>query len=78
MVLAEQQPPYLLFLGSTLIMFGLFMLMFSFKPRQRGSSGILLLGPIPIVWGGGGKNRMMLILLPLLFFALILGLVFLL
>lgn len=51
--MVEQQ--YLLFLGSALIMFGLFMIMFSIRPKQNGSTGIMLLGPIPIVWGGKSK-----------------------
>ncbi|MFQ5920942.1 MAG: DUF131 domain-containing protein [Nitrososphaerales archaeon] len=72
MVLAGQQP-YLLFLGSALVMFGLFMLMLSFKPRLGGSTGILLLGPIPIVWGG--RNRLI-FLVPLLILALIFALAF--
>jgi len=66
---------YLLFLGSALIMVGLVMLMFSIRPKHNGSTGIILLGPIPIIWGG--KNKLML-LIPLLFFALIVALVFLL
>ncbi len=61
--------PYLLFLGSALMMLGLFMIMFSMKPKRSGSVGIILLGPIPIVWGG--KNKLML-LIPLLFFLAIL------
>jgi len=71
--MVEQQ--HLLFLGSALIMFGLIMLMFSIKPKHNGSTGIILLGPIPIVWGG--KNKLI-FLIPLLFFALIVALVFLL
>jgi len=70
--MVEQQ--YLLFLGSALIMFGLVILMFSIKPKHNGSAGIILLGPIPIVWGG--KNKLIL-LIPLLF-ALVVALVFLL
>ena len=69
--MVEQQ--YLLFLGSALIMFGLIMLMFSIKPKHSGSTGIILLGPIPIVWGG--KNKLIL-LIPLLFLALLVALVF--
>jgi uncharacterized membrane protein len=57
----EQQ--YLLFLGSALIMVGLFMIMFSIKSRQNGSTGIILLGPIPIVWGGKSK---LIFLIPLI------------
>ena len=60
--MVEQQ--YLLFLGSALIMFGLFMIMFSIRPKQNGSTGIMLLGPIPIVWGGKSK---LVFLIPLLF-----------
>ena len=71
--MVEQQ--HLLFLGSALVMFGLVMLMFSIKPKHNGSTGIILLGPIPIVWGG--KNKLI-FLIPLLFFALIVALVFLL
>ena len=70
--MVEQQ--YLLFLGSALIMFGLVMLIFSIKPKRNGSTGIILLGPIPIMWGG--KNKLIL-LIPLLF-ALIVVLAFLL
>ncbi len=66
---------YVMFLGSALIMLGLIILMFSVKQRQNGSTGIILLGPIPIVWRG--KNKMIL-LFPLLFLALIVALVFLL
>ncbi len=65
---------YLLFLGSALIMLGLFTLIFSIKPKHNGSTGIILLGPIPIVWGG--KNKLML-LVPLLF-VLVIALAFLL
>jgi len=72
-MMAEHQ--YLMFLGSALIMLGLIILMFSVKQRQNGSTGIILLGPIPIVCGG--KNKMTL-LFPLLFLALIVALVFLL
>ena len=64
--MVEQQ--YLLFLGSALIMFGLFMIMFSIKPKHKGSTGIMLLGPIPIVWGG--KNKLV-FLIPLLFVLMI-------
>lgn len=64
---------YLMFLGSALIMLGLIILMFSVKQRQNGSAGIILLGPIPIVWGR--KNKMILIF-PFLFLALIVALVF--
>lgn len=71
--MVEQQ--YLLFLGSALIMFGLLMLMFSIKPKRNGSTGIILLGPIPIMWGG--KNRSIL-LIPVIFLALMIALVFLL
>ena len=70
--MVEQQ--YLLFLGSALIMLGLFMIMFSIKPRHDGSTGVMLLGPIPIVWGG--KNKLV-FLIPILF-VLIIALVFLL
>ncbi len=55
---------YLLFLGSALIMLGLFMIIFSTRPKNNGSTGIILLGPIPIVWGG--KNKLI-FLIPLLF-----------
>jgi uncharacterized membrane protein len=65
----------LLFLGSALVMLGLFMLALSIKPRLSGSAGIMLLGPIPIVWGG--RNRTML-LIPLAIFAIIFALVILL
>ena len=61
----EQQ--HLLFLGSILVMFGLVMLMFSFRPRSTGSTGIILLGPIPIMWGGKNKT---LFLIPLILTAL--------
>ena len=61
--MVEQQYMMMLFLGSALIMFGLVMLMFSIKPKHNGSTGIILLGPIPIVWGG--KNKLIL-LIPLL------------
>jgi uncharacterized membrane protein len=71
--MVEQQ--YLLFLGSALIMLGLVMLMFSIKPKRNGSTGIILLGPIPIVWGGRSK---LMLLIPLLFLALTVALVFLL
>ncbi len=64
--MVEQQ--YLLFLGSALIMFGLFMIMFSIRPKQNGSTGIVLLGPIPIVWGGKSK---LVFLIPLLFVLMI-------
>ena len=64
--MVEQQ--YLLFLGSALIMFGLFIIMFSIRPRQNGSTGIMLLGPIPIVWGGKSK---LVFLIPLLFVLMI-------
>ncbi len=60
--MVEQQ--YLLFLGSALVMVGLFMIMFSIRPKQSGSTGILLLGPIPIVWGGKSK---LVFLVPLIF-----------
>ncbi|MGH9878090.1 MAG: DUF131 domain-containing protein [Nitrososphaerales archaeon] len=60
--MVEQQ--YLLFLGSALVMVGLFMIMFSIRPKQSGSTGILLLGPIPIVWGGRSK---LVFLVPLIF-----------
>ena len=70
--MVEQQ--YLLFLGSALIMLGLFMIMFSIKPRHNGSTGMMLLGPIPIVWGGKSK---LVFLIPILF-VLIIALVFLL
>ncbi|HLE34666.1 MAG TPA: DUF131 domain-containing protein [Nitrososphaerales archaeon] len=64
--MVEQQ--YLLFLGSALIMFGLFIIMFSIRPKQNGSTGIMLLGPIPIVWGGKSK---LVFLIPLLFVLMI-------
>jgi len=70
--MVEQQ--YLLFLGSALIMVGLFMIMFSIRPKQNGSTGIILLGPIPIIWGGKSK---LVFLIPLIF-VLIVMLVFLL
>jgi len=70
-MMIEQQ--YLLFLGSALIMLGLVMLMLSIKPKHNGSTGIILLGPIPIVWGG--KNKLI-FLIPLLFLALMVALVF--
>lgn len=70
--MVEQQ--HLLFLGSALIMLGLVMLMFSIKPKPNSPSGIILLGPIPIIWGG--KNRLVL-LIPLLL-ALVVALVLLL
>ena len=70
--MVEQQ--YLLFLGSALIMVGLFMVMFSIRPKRNGSTGIMLLGPIPIVWGGKSK---LLFLIPLIL-VLIVMLVFLL
>jgi uncharacterized membrane protein len=70
--MVEQQ--YLLFLGSALIMVGLFMIMFSIRPKQNGSTGIILLGPIPIIWGG--KSKLM-FLIPLIL-VLIVMLVFLL
>ncbi len=60
--MVEQQ--YLLFLGTALIMFGLFVIMFSIRPKQNGSTGILLLGPLPIIWGG--KNKVV-FLIPLIF-----------
>jgi len=69
--MVEQQ--YLLFSGSALIMFGLLMLIFSIKPKHNGSTGIILLGPIPIVWRGKNKS---ILLIPLLFFALMVALVF--
>lgn len=69
----EQQQ--LLFLGSALVMIGLFMLMFSMRARDTGSAGIILLGPIPIAWGG--RNRSLL-LIPLLVLAIMLASVFLL
>jgi uncharacterized membrane protein len=59
--MVEQQ--YLLFLGSALIMVGLFMIMFSIRPKQNGSTGIILLGPIPIIWGGKSK---LIFLIPLI------------
>jgi len=65
---------YLLFLGSALIMLGLSMIIFSIKPKHNGSTGIILLGPIPIVWRG--KNKLM-FLIPLLF-VLVIALAFLL
>ena len=71
--MVEQQ--YLLFLGSALIMVGLFMIMFSIRPRQNGSTGIMLLGPIPIVWGG--KNKLM-FLIPLILIILMIMMVLLL
>lgn len=67
----EQQQ--LLFLGSALVMAGLFMLMFSIRPRNSGSMGVMLLGPIPIVWGG--RNKYM-VLIPILIFVFMLMLVF--
>ena len=70
--MVEQQ--YLLFLGSALIMVGLFIVMFSIRPKRNGSTGIMLLGPIPIVWGGKSK---LLFLIPLIL-VLIVMLVFLL
>ncbi len=70
--MVEQQ--YLLFLGSALVMLGLFMIMFSIRPKQDGSTGILLLGPIPIIWGGKSK---LVFLVPLLI-VLVIMLVFLL
>ncbi len=54
---------YLLFLGPGLIMLGLFMIVFSIRAKNNGSTGIILLGPIPIVWGG--KNELM-FLIPIL------------
>lgn len=60
--MVEQQ--YLLFLGSVLVMLGLFMIMFSIRPKQNGSTGIMLLGPIPIIWGGKSK---LVFLIPLIF-----------
>jgi uncharacterized membrane protein len=64
--MVEQQ--YLLFLGSALIMLGLFMIMFSIRAEHNGSTGIMLLGPIPIVWGGKSK---LVFLIPLLFVLMI-------
>lgn len=62
---------HLFFLGSLLVMIGLITLTFSLKSRSNGSTGIILLGPIPIMWGGKNKSLLALIIAAILFFALI-------
>jgi uncharacterized membrane protein len=64
-----------LFIGSALVMVGLFVTALSIKFRNNGSTGIVLLGPIPIVWRG--KNRLLFIL-PIVLFIFMTLLVFLL
>lgn len=65
---------YLLLAGSALVMIGLAIIIFSIKPRQNGFRGIILCGPTSMVWAG--KNKFVL-LIPLLFIALLIALVFL-
>lgn len=61
----------LFFLGSILVMFGLIVMMLSIKPRGSGSTGIILLGPIPIVWGGKNKLLLAIVIAAILLFVLL-------
>jgi len=60
----------LFFLGSILVMLGLIIMMLSIKPRRSGSTGIILLGPIPIIWGGKNKLLLAIVVAAILFFVL--------
>ncbi len=65
--------------GTLILIAGLVMMM---KPRngdgaqaRRESKGIVLLGPIPIVWGFGGRTQKVISIIAVLAFALCLILV---
>jgi|GEM_PF-2432262 len=61
----------LFYLGPILIIIGLVIMMLSFKPRGSGATGIILLGPIPIIWSGRNRSLILLLLLAAIFFAIL-------
>jgi len=58
-------------LGSVLVILGLVVLIFSIKPRISGTIGIILLGPLPIMWGGRNKSILVILIIAMLLFALL-------
>ncbi|MEM2759539.1 MAG: DUF131 domain-containing protein [Nitrososphaerales archaeon] len=65
----------LLSVGLILVMLGIIVTVFSLKPRGRGSTGIILLGPIPIVWGGSNKSLLVVIISVILLLFIVLPMV---
>ncbi len=71
-------PLIIIFLGITLVVAGLVMMA---TERTRGpevrreSKGIVLIGPLPIVWGYGGRVQRIAIIIAFLVFAVCLMLV---